>query len=64
MSRQSELIDLEVTLLHETPDAILVDNGSDGDGIWIPKSIVEYEVNGRRCEITLPRSYAEKKGLV
>lgn len=61
MARQSEIVDIEATLIHETEKAYLIDAGT-GENVWVPKSIVEHDE--RDGTFTMPRSYAENKGLV
>lgn len=55
----SEIVDIEVTLVHQTDDAWLVT--TDGaHKAWIPKSVGELD----GTTLTLPRSWAEDKELV
>lgn len=69
---QSNLIDLEVCVHHETkpgvPDegALLVsDDGDSENGVWVPKSLLEYEqTKGQYYTITLPEHIAQDKGLI
>jgi len=64
---RSPIIDLEVYIHHQTEGAILVSSDDTaGEKVWLPKSVVE--INGDPtipgdAEISLPRSYAEEKGL-
>jgi hypothetical protein len=64
MSR-SDLIDISVTLVHETDRAVLVDHGG-GANVWLPKSACEIErdPNGKTWTLTLPERLANEKGLI
>lgn len=60
-----EIIDIEVTLVHETDLAILVKN-SRGNKVWLPKSMIEYTPSNpskNRYWVTLPVALAEEKEL-
>ena len=65
-----ESIELEGVFLHETDGAILADFDGDGDGEgnWLPKSMVEYEDTGYErgdpITVNVPLWLAEKEGLV
>ncbi len=72
MSR-SDLADIAVRFWHETSGAILVsETDSSDDGVWLPKSKVEFVCRGRPegplrgdlIEVTLPQWLATEKGLV
>jgi len=56
----------DVTLLHETDSAILVENDC-GEEIWLPKSQIDFNDEGAEAgaliEIDVPRWLAEEKGL-
>jgi len=60
-----ELVDLDVSLVHETEFAFLVTVDGEKD-IWIPKSQCELDLGTakRSGTLTLPRWLAEDKGLV
>lgn len=62
---RSDLIDISVTLVHQTDKAILVDHGG-GENVWPPKSAVEFErdANGKTWTVTLPERLALEKGLI
>jgi len=68
MSR-SELVDLQVEILHETELAILVrtDALENGGKVWLPKSAIEIyrgdPIPGA-CTITLPEKLAIEKELI
>jgi hypothetical protein len=64
-SYKSDLIDISVTLVHQTEKAILVDHGGDSN-VWLPKAAVEIErdPNGKTHTITLPQRLATEKGLL
>ena len=71
---KSDLIDLTLIVLHETPAAILVsETGSRKDAVWLPKSQVEFAkvdeaanaITGLGAHVvTLPEWLAIKTGLV
>lgn len=62
---KSNLVDVEVTVVHETEWALLVDHGGDGN-VWLPKSACEIDSFGEpvRHICTLPESLAIDKGMV
>lgn len=64
---KSELVDLEVGYLHDTEKAVLITPDGVRE-IWLPKSIVECDVEGKgrgeMIDITIPRSWALEKGLI
>lgn len=62
---RSDLIDVSVTLVHETDRAVLIDHGGDGN-VWLPKSACEIEkdANGKTWTLTLPERLAIEKGLI
>jgi hypothetical protein len=67
MSRQSELVDLELIVLRdsESDQAILVLH--DDEKIWLPRSAIEIEYTDRRrsiATITMSERLAIEKGLV
>jgi hypothetical protein len=64
MSR-SDLIDISVTLVHETDRAVLVDHGGT-ENVWLPKSACEIErdANGKTWTLTLSERLANEKGLI
>ncbi len=65
----SEPFSFEGTLVHQTPKAVLVNNGEED--MWIPKSQVldkdldwdAYE-KGDEIEFIIPEWLAEEKGLI
>ena len=64
MPGNSDLIDIEVDLKHETDKAYLV---SDGDReVWVPKSQCEFEMSDTPPygTLTLPEWLAEDKELI
>ena len=65
MARKSELVDLDVVLVHETERAILVRLTEDGEKVWLPLAAVEVnERKARTANITLPEALALEKGLI
>lgn len=63
---RSNVVDLEVTLHHETEKAYKVStSGEDEDAVWVPKAAAEMEFKGGSFyEMTLPEQMAIDKGLV
>lgn len=57
-----ELVDLELTLMHETDKAYLVSDGSKQN--WLPKSMVEMDSVGTQKVFIMPEWLAIEKGLV
>ncbi len=45
-----KMITVRAEILQETPKAILVRCDDDADGVWLPKSQIEY--SGERGEVT------------
>jgi len=62
MAKQT-LIDIAVSLKHETTAAWLVDVGEDKP-VWLPKSLVEYYKDGKGEIVTMPEWLAREKGLI
>lgn len=62
---KSDLVDVEVFKHAETGKAILVsDTGDKKDAVWLPKSQVEIEDDGKTVTVTLPEWLAQDKGLI
>lgn len=68
---RSDLVDLTLTVHHETDAAILAsDDGVEKTATWLPKSQVEIERFGPErpgeyeAVITLPTWLAQNKGLI
>ena len=65
---KSDLIDIAVTLHHETERALLVsDDGDCNMAVWIPKSSCEIEKHRNRKDVwtlTLPERLALEKGFI
>lgn len=63
MSRD-DLVDIDVTIVHETEKAILVDHGGDAKA-WLPKSQIEVTDHGNgRTTVTLPEWLAQDKYMI
>ena len=67
MPRRNELIDLSGDIVTQTDKAILFE--FDGAEFWLPKSMVEFEMDRTGAEtgpatIMLPERFAIEKGLV
>lgn len=56
---RSNLVDLDLTLIHETDGAYLLSNGTNK--AWVPKAAVEKNDDGT---FTMPQALAEDKELV
>lgn len=63
---KSNVIDITVELLMETPRAILVTDSVPDKGVWLPKSQVEFEPSdiGGLHIVTLPEWLALERGLI
>lgn len=59
-----EIVDIEVSLIHERELAWLVLSTSTGKQNWVPKSLCELERVAGLYTLTLPTWMAEEKGLV
>lgn len=60
---KSEIIDITVTLVHETEKAWKVNDGKKE--FWVPKSIGELEKRGKVFyELSVPEWLAEKEDLL
>lgn len=68
MKKNHDLVDVDVTVKHETEKAYLVDFvGSFGskEAAWVPKSQADVErKTATRSVMTLPQWLAEEKGMV
>lgn len=71
MSR-SDLIEIEVMVIHQTAAAVLVTSMDGGDDeVWLPKAACEFEFQHAHnrdgptglATLTLSQRYAESKGL-
>ena len=59
-------IDITVSKLHETAQAVLVTDGTPEEAVWLPKSQIEIapaDTPGRHT-VTLPEWLAQEKGLI
>lgn len=64
---KSDVIDIEVKLVHETDKAWLVEYNEDEEPVWVPMSVGELEKIPNRHNtytLTIPQRFAEQKGLV
>ena len=63
-----DIIEVEITFLHETEKAILVRGGPHENQIWIPKAQVELldpdALYGTVTTIEMPEQLAIDKGLI
>lgn len=64
-AQKSDLVDIDVLIVHTTERAVLVNNGGD-DNIWLPLALVELAPSptGTPHTLTLPVALATEKGLV
>jgi hypothetical protein len=65
----SDLIDLDMILHNDNPQkkAIAVSyraNTPFADWKWLPRSLIEYEKNGRQVRVTMPEHVALQNGLI
>jgi len=62
----TKLVDIEVTLKHETELAYRVESHITGCSDWIPKSQCELELKSNTDEgiLTLPENIASEKRLI
>ena len=62
----SDLVDLDVQVLHETEMAALVTLDVPDNGVWLPKSKIEISETGIGgiMTVTLPEWLALEKGLI
>lgn len=64
---KSDIIDIDVELLHRTEKAVLVHTGNKEQAAWVPLSQCEITPNGAFDgieTITLPEWLALEKGLI
>jgi hypothetical protein len=62
---KSNLVDIAVTLHHETEKAVLVsDSGERATAVWVPKAACEIERRGKVWILTLPERVARDKGFI
>lgn len=63
---KSDLIDIEMTIHHQTEQAVLAsDDGDREKAVWLPMSQIEvYEKTATTAEITMPQRFAMEKGLI
>ena len=57
----TKLVTIEVTKIHETDKAVLVESAETGRQGWVPKSVIELYEYGTA---TLPEAMAAEKGLI
>jgi hypothetical protein len=63
---RSNVIDLDVQVLHETDKAAMVTLDVPDNGVWLPKSQIELNETGIAgiMTVTLPEWLALEKGLI
>ncbi|MDB5177572.1 MAG: hypothetical protein JWN75_1240 [Candidatus Saccharibacteria bacterium] len=64
----ARLADITVHVHYITDKAYRVSlDGDDDNAVWLPASIVDCASDpavGKTCEMTLPESFAQEKGLI
>lgn len=63
---ESDLVDLDVQVLHETKRAALVTLDVPENGVWLPKAKIELSETGivGIMTVTLPEWLALERGLI
>ncbi len=63
---KSNLVDLDVQVLHETEKAAMITLDIPENGVWLPKSQIELNETGVAgiMTVTLPEWLAQDKGLI
>lgn len=63
---KSDVIDIDVEVVHRTENAVLVHTGNKEQAVWLPLSMIEIEPSGFGGidTITLPERLALEKGLI
>jgi transcription elongation factor len=62
MKKNHDIIDIGVTLKHETEKAYLVVSDLTGNEVWVPKSLCE--LDGSKTELQLSEKFALEKELI
>jgi hypothetical protein len=60
----SEIVDIEVTLVHDTGKAWKVTSHTTGKTVWIAYQMGELDTDSNPATLTLPTYIAEEKELV
>jgi hypothetical protein len=63
---KSDIIDIDVEVVHRTDKAVLVHTGDKESAVWLPLSQIEIGPSGFGGieTVSLPQRLAEEKGLV
>ena len=63
---KSNIIDIDVEVVHRTEKAVLVHTGDKNQAVWLPFSQIEIEPSGIGGieTVTLPEALALDKGLI
>mgnify|MGYP003560210402 CR=1 FL=1 len=63
---KSNIIDIDVEVVHRTEKAVLVHTGDKSKAVWLPLSQIEIEPSffGGIETVTLPEALALDKGLI
>ena len=63
-NHHSNVADYTLIMVADRERSLGVKQTEDGEVVWLPKSLVEYEVKkGRVVEVTIPDWLAEREGL-
>ena len=60
----SEIVDIEVTLEHDTGKAWRVTSHNTGKTAWIAYQMGELDIDSKPAVLTLPTNIAEEKELI
>lgn len=62
----TEIVDIDVRLLHETEKAVLITTDVPENGVWIARSLIEIEESGVKGihTVSLPEWLAMEKGMI
>jgi len=64
---KSNLIDIDVEVVHRTEKAVLVHTGERADAVWLPLSQIEIDPDhtvAGYAVVTVPEPLALEKGLI
>lgn len=61
---KSNIIDIDVILVHETASAVLVKDAEDAEPVWLPRSQIEIATEGAAHVVTAPEWLLVEKGLL
>lgn len=62
---KSDLVDLDLSYCGQTEKALGVKNAAVVKWIWLPKSMIQFEMTGKgTVRVTLPEWLAKREGLI